>query len=85
MNQVPCTLAVLKAAFPRHAGCCAVVGRMSIEFFTDNETEIREVMRAHRLRAIYRGPRVSNNVKYSFSVPSMTRRCDATHVMLYMK
>ena len=85
MNNVPCTLEILKALFPRSGNNCARTGRIPMEFFEQNEAEIRAVMREHKLRAIYRGPRLSNNVKYKFSVPSMTRRCDATHMMLYMK
>lgn len=85
MKNVPCTLDILKAMFPREGGNCARTGRIPMAFFEANESEIRAVMREHKLRAIYRGPRVSNQVKYKFSVPSMTRRCDATHVMLYMK
>lgn len=85
MNQVPCTLDVLRAAFPRKPGNSARTGRIPMEFFTANEVEIRKLMKHENLRAIYRGPRLSNNVQYKFSVPSMTRRCDATHVMLYLK
>jgi hypothetical protein len=45
------------------------------------EAALRVEMRARGYRAIYRGPRVSNDSRY----PSMTRRCDATHVLLYRK
>lgn len=85
MNNVPCTLAVLQAAFPRKPGNCGRTGYIPMAFFEANEPEIRKVMREHKLRAIYRGPRLSNNVKYRFSVPSMTRRCDAEFVVLYVK
>ena len=85
MNNVPCTLAVLQAAFPCKPGNCGRTGYIPMDFFNANELEIRKVMREHKLRAIYRGPRLSNNVKYKFSVPSMTRRCDAEFVVLYVK
>lgn len=83
--NVPCTLNLLKTLFPRSGDNCARTGRIPMDFFEQNEREIREVMRENKLRAIYRGPRVSNQLSRRMDTPSMTRRCDATHVMLYTK
>ena len=85
MNNVPCTLDILRVAFPRKPGNCARTGYIPIDFFNQNEKEIRKMMKHENLRAIYRGPRLSNELYYSTSIPSMTRRCDATHVVLYLK
>lgn len=78
--NVPCSLTLLKTLFPRSGNNCAVTGRIPISFFEQNEAEIRKVMRENSLRAIYRGPRISNNCR---DVPSMTRRSDAEAVLLY--
>lgn len=86
--DVPCTLEKLREMFPPKRPGSALVGRMSIEFFEKHEQEIREfVMRPHNLRAIYRGPRISNKrtVWNMAGRPSMTRRCDADAVLLYRK
>lgn len=62
----------------RHSAFCE---RIPIHMFDVAEAALRVEMRANGYRAIYRGPRVSNDTQY----PSMTRRCDATHVLLYRK
>ncbi len=80
--NVPCSLTLLKTLFPRSGTNRAVTGRIPIDFFEQNEAEIRKVMRENSLRAIYRGPRISNNCR---DVPSMTRRCDAEAVLLYRR
>lgn len=85
MNNVPCTLAVLQAAFPRKPGNCGRTGYIPMAFFEANEPEIRKVMHEHKLRAIYRGPRISNVLKNRLTKASMTRRCDAEFVVLYVK
>jgi hypothetical protein len=41
-------------------------------------------MRKSNLKAIYRGPRISNTTSNG-NLPSMTRRRDATSVLLYRK
>ncbi len=64
-------------------GTVAHTGYIPMKDFNENEEEFRVIMRYHNMRAIYRGPRVSNNCESRFAIPSMTRRCDATHVVLY--
>ena len=76
------TINELKMMFPKIKGTNAVTGRIPMDFFEANEKAIRASMREHGYRAIYRGPRISNN-NHRSNVPSMTRRCDATHVMIY--
>lgn len=73
---------VLRGLFPRAVGQTntATTGLIPIELFDRVEDLIRPHMRAAGLRAIYRGPRVSNR---SMGPGSMTRRCDATGVLLY--
>ncbi len=75
----------LMRKFPRAGKNCAITGNIPIDFFTANEAEIRVGMRLNNLRAIYRGPRLSNNLAFFSSKASMTRRCDATSVLLYNK
>jgi hypothetical protein len=61
----------------KHSAFCE---RIPIHMFDIAESALRVEMRAQGYRAMYRGPRVSNN---TYGMPSMTRRCDATHVLLY--
>ena len=73
---------LMAEAFPRtkatqHSAFCE---RIPIAVFDSVESALRAEMRKRGYRAIYRGPRVSNN---SIGPGSMTRRCDATHVLLY--
>jgi len=60
-------------------------GRIPIAEFDKHEAVMRPWMSKHNLRAMYRGPRIKNSVNYFYSNPSMTRRCDATHVILYWR
>lgn len=76
-------MALMKETYPRtdatkHTAFCE---RIPIAMFELVETELRKEMRAKGYRAMYRGPRVSNDTR----TPTMTRRCDATHVLLYRK
>ncbi len=68
-------------SFPRTSPA-AHSGWIPIELFDEFEAVFRAYMRPRHLRAIYRGPRKSNDVS-GYTVPSMTRRCDATHVVFY--
>jgi hypothetical protein len=73
---------LMRETYPRtkntkHSAFCE---RIPIHMFEVVEAALRVEMRAKGYRAMYRGPRVSNN---TYSEPSMTRRCDATHVLLY--
>ncbi len=63
----------------KHSAFCE---RIPIKMFELVEAALRKEMREQGYRAIYRGPRVSNR---TWDIPSMTRRCDATHVLLYRK
>jgi hypothetical protein len=76
-------LELIKETYPRtkstkHSAFCERIPMAMFELF---EHQLRVEMRAAGLRAMYRGPRVSNDSYY----PTMTRRCDATHVLLYRK
>jgi hypothetical protein len=68
-----------RTANTRHSAFCE---RIPIAMFEIAEAALRVEMRSRGYRAIYRGPRVSNAGRY---FPTMTRRCDATHVLLYRK
>jgi hypothetical protein len=75
---------LMRETYPRtpatkHSAFCE---RIPIKMFELAEPALRVEMRARGYKAIYRGPRVSNNTR---DIPSMTRRCDATHVLLYRK
>jgi hypothetical protein len=77
-------LELIKETYPRtkatkHSAFCE---RIPMAMFELIEDKLRVEMRAKGYRAIYRGPRVSNR---TWDIPSMTRRCDATHVLLYRK
>ncbi len=72
---------LMAEAFPRtkatrHSAFCE---RIPIAVFDSVESALRPEMRAKGYRAVYRGPRIHNDSH----CPSMTRRCDATHVLLY--
>ena len=76
-------LETLRTAFPKTRPNAAVTGNIPMDYFEMNETAIRSAMREEGLKAIYRGPRISNNC--TCTAFSMTRRCDATSVLLYRK
>jgi hypothetical protein len=67
----------------------AVCGNIPMADFVADETEFQRFMRENKLKAFYRGPRRSNKLTPFYGgtmpVPSMTRRCDATSVLLYRK
>jgi hypothetical protein len=79
MSAMIKTLGDLRALFPREGKNCAATGRIPMDYFEANEAAIREIRRSHGLRLFYRGPRRSNQGRSR----SVTRRCDATHVMLW--
>ena len=54
----------------------AHTGWIPMDFFEEFEAEIRETMKAHKMRVWYRGPRDN---KYS----TCTRRANATHAVIY--
>lgn len=74
-------MTLLKETYPRtemtkHSAFCE---QIPIDIFDVVENALRPEMRARGYRAMYRGPRKSNKGL----MPTMTRRCDATHVLLY--
>jgi hypothetical protein len=75
---------LMRETYPRtpatkHSAFCE---RIPIAMFNLAEAALRVEMRAKGYRAMYRGSRVSND---TWGKPTMTRRCDATHVLLYRK
>jgi hypothetical protein len=76
-------LELIKETYPRTKGTkhSAFCERIPMAMFELIEDKLRVEMRERGYRAMYRGPRVSNDSYY----PTMTRRCDATHVLLYRK
>ena len=82
----------IRKLFPRAEGQknSSVTGLIPIEQFDAMEDSLRPLMRELGLRAIYRGPRPNSlerhDVPWCASMrPSMTRRCDATGVLMYFK
>ena len=78
-------MSLMRETYPRtcetkHSAFCE---RIPIHMFEVAESALRSEMLARGYRAIYRGPRVNNGNTYG--KPTMTRRCDATHVLLYRK
>jgi len=76
---------LMRETYPRttatkHSAFCE---RIPMHMFEIAESALRPEMQKRGYKAIYRGPRVSND--NSYGVPTMTRRCDATHVLLYRK
>jgi hypothetical protein len=78
------TLPTLKTLFPVSNKNNSSTGRIPMEYFEANEKEIRAIMREHKLKSIYRGPRITNR-RSNYGQPTMTRRCDATAVLLYRR
>jgi len=68
-----------RTANTKHSAFCE---RIPIQIFELVEEKLRAEMRARGYMVRYRGPRVSNNSRGN---PTTTRRCDATHVLLYRK
>lgn len=75
------TMNAMMTMFPKVRDNMAVTGNIPIQYFEKNEAEIRREMRYQGLKAIYRGPRISNQ---GFS-KTHTVRFDATSVLLYRK
>lgn len=71
------TLHGLTKAFPPRDGSVAFSGYIPIEYFNDNEKEIRALCKISKLRTIYRGPRVGH--------ATTTRRVNAHSVVLYRR
>ena len=79
--QTVTTLQSIKAKYPNTSlSNSAESGYIPIQEFTAQEHLLRPIMRANNLKAIYRGPRPQRT---ALTQPSMTRRVNATHVVLY--
>jgi hypothetical protein len=74
-------MSTLTALFPRSNKTRATTGLIPMSYFVANEVAIRAAAKeyfAHGYRAMFRGPRASASA-------SMTRREDATGVLLYSR
>ena len=76
------SVAMLISMFPKRRANCARSGYIPMSLFTEMEAELRPQLRAAGLCVRYRGPRVSNCVQPG-NRATVTRRCDATHAVLY--
>jgi vacuolar-type H+-ATPase subunit I/STV1 len=87
MKEHGMNLETLRNLFPKTRRNYALTGWIPMEFFEDNEEVIRKAVRdlpgTHRY--YYRGPRINNKPVFRSNKPSMTRRCDATHVTIYLR
>ena len=83
LTEANSAVSAINEMFPRGPGAqhSAITGLIPIQDFNIYEPLLRPLMRKAGLRAIYRGPRVSNFSRGS--APSMTRRRDATGVLIY--
>lgn len=70
------TLRDLQQQFPRESTTTAVTGQIPMDFVRAHIDEIREIVREHGLRRIYRGPRRD-------FTRCWTRRADARAMLLY--
>lgn len=85
------TLTQLQTQFPKTRRNYAKTGYIPIEIYNSNMESFRDIKRRYQLRAIFRGPRqekvftdYTGKVTKRYS-DSMTRKADATHVVLYRK
>jgi len=78
---------LLRSFFPKKRRNAALTGWIPMEFFENNEDIIRKIVKdlPGTYRYYYRGPRISNRLMSPSNKPSMTRRCDATHVTIYRR
>ena len=81
------SLEALRAHFPKTRRNAALTGYIPMDFFEDNEDRIRQIFKdlPGSYRYYYRGPRISNQPMARSNKPTMTRRCDATHVTIYRR
>jgi hypothetical protein len=71
----------LKALFPKTRRIAAATGDIPMYFFVENEAKIRAAAKEYfpnGYRTIFRGPR-------PYKDATMTRRADATSVLLYSR
>jgi hypothetical protein len=80
------TLTQIQTLYPKPGCNQALTGRIPMDWFCHYEADIRQAMRGNNVKTIYRGARLSNKLsRPHMDKPTMTRRCDATHVVLYRK
>lgn len=86
-NQYKVYIQKIQEIVPRapDQGNSAISGLIPIERFNEIEHVLRPLMRKAVARCIYRGPRKSNKLTSWYDRPSHTRRCDATHVLIYLQ
>ncbi len=78
------TLTELQNIFPNTRENQASTGLIPISYFNENESEIRQVLRANNMRVYYRGPRPQSPARRSL-YPTTTRRENAVSVVAYSK
>lgn len=85
-NQYKVYIQKIQEIVPRapDQGNSAISGLIPIERFNEIEHVLRPLMRKAVARCIYRGPRKSNATN-PITRRSHTRRCDATHVLIYLQ
>lgn len=71
------TLEDLGALFPKTGQNNALTGAIPMEFANEHLREIRDICREHKLRRIYRGPRLRTD--------NFTLKSRAVAVMLYQR
>jgi len=74
-------LDALKAVYKKRSSI-AVTGWIPMHVFNVLEEEIRREIRPLDMRVVFRGARKSNKGLFT-NRPSRTRRCDATHAVIY--
>jgi len=73
------TLAQLQTMFPNDNDNNAYTGYIPMEYFNQNEADIRQVLREHHMRVYYRGPRPQS------WAATQTRRVNAVAAVVYDK
>lgn len=74
----------IRRQYPKRPGTCAISGYIPMDVFNAVEKDLRPEMQAKGYRIHYRGPRKSNGGMF-LNQASRTRRCDATHAVIYHK
>lgn len=74
------TLEKLQVLFPRRGYNTALTGVIPMKFVNNHLEEIREICKTHKLRRIYRGPRLRN---IRGEKDSFTHKALACGLMLY--
>lgn len=78
------SVSAITCMYPKRPGTCAISGYIPMDVFNTVEKDLRPEMQAKGYRIYYRGPRKSNGGMF-LNLASHTRRCDATHAVIYHK